>query len=149
MDVKKLFYLLCAWVIFTTLNTNVVSASDFASSKKKVMENILDNKVSISHRVASGYAPKHTFYAYDKYHKEFNAYYIKLDLQLTNDGNLIASHDEDVEHTTGHKGRVEDYNTQEPKQMDVGSWFNKKYPKYAKKEYKGAKIPTLEDILDR
>ena len=33
--------------------------------------------------------------------------------------------------------------------MDVGSWFNKKYPKYAKKEYKGAKIPTLEEILDR
>ena len=149
MDVKKLFYLLCALMIFTTLNTNVVSASGFASSKEKVKENILDNKVSIAHRGASGYAPEHTFYAYDKSHKEFNADYIELDLQMTKDGNLIAMHDEDVERTTGHKGRVEDYTTKELKQMDVGSWFNKKYPKYAKKEYKGAKIPTLEEILDR
>lgn len=68
---------------------------------------------------------------------------------MTKDGNLIAMHDEDVERTTGNKGRVEDYTTKELKQMDVGSWFNKKYPKYAKKEYKGAKIPTLEEILDR
>src|SRR5699024_5073296 len=71
------------------------------------------------------------------------------DLQMTKDGNLIAMHDEDVERTTGNKGRVEDYTTKELKQMDVGSWFNKKYPKYAKKEYKGAKIPTLGEILDR
>ncbi|WP_192947174.1 glycerophosphodiester phosphodiesterase [Staphylococcus cohnii] len=146
---KKMFYLLCILVIFTSINTNVINASGFSSSKNKVNENILDNNVSIAHRGASGYAPEHTFYAYDKAHKEFNADYIELDLQMTKDGNLIAMHDEDVERTTGHKGRVEDYTTKELKQMDVGSWFNKKYPKYAKKEYKGAKIPTLEEILDR
>ena len=144
-----MFYLLCILVIFTSINTNVINASGFSSSKNKVNENILDNNVSIAHRGASGYAPEHTFYAYDKAHKEFNADYIELDLQMTKDGNLIAMHDEDVERTTGNKGRVEDYTTKELKQMDVGSWFNKKYPKYAKKEYKGAKIPTLEEILDR
>lgn len=144
-----MFYLLCILVIFTSINTNVINASGFSSSKNKVNENILDNNVSIAHRGASGYAPEHTFYAYDKAHKEFNADYIELDLQMTKDGNLIAMHDEDVERTTGNKGRVEDYTTKELKQMDVGSWFNKKYPKYAKKEYKGAKIPTLGEILDR
>lgn len=144
-----MFYLLCILVIFTSINTNVINASGFSSSKNKVNENILDNNVSIAHRGASGYAPEHTFYAYDKAHKEFNADYIELDLQMTKDGNLIAMHDEGVERTTGNKGRVEDYTTKELKQMDVGSWFNKKYPKYAKKEYKGAKIPTLEEILDR
>lgn len=149
MNKKKMFYLLCILVIFTSINTNVINASGFSSSKNKVNENILDNNVSIAHRGASGYAPEHTFYAYDKAHKEFNADYIELDLQMTKDGNLIAMHDEDVERTTGNKGRVEDYTTKELKQMDVGSWFNKKYPKYAKKEYKGAKIPTLGEILDR
>ncbi|MDW4404488.1 glycerophosphodiester phosphodiesterase [Staphylococcus saprophyticus] len=144
-----MFYLLCILVIFTSINTNVINASGFSSSKNKVNENILDNNVSIAHRGASGYAPEHTFYAYDKAHKEFNADYIELDLQMTKDGNLIVMHDEDVERTTGNKGRVEDYTTKELKQMDVGSWFNKKYPKYAKKEYKGEKIPTLEEILDR
>ena len=149
MNIKRMFYLLCAFVIFTSFNTSIVSASDFSSSKDKVNENVLDNNVSIAHRGASGYGPEHTFYAYDKSHKEFNADYIELDLQMTKDGNLIAMHDEDVECTTGHKGRVEDYTTKELKQMDVGSWFNKKYPKYAKKEYKGEKPPTLEEILDR
>lgn len=149
MNIKRMFYLLCIFVIFTSFNTSIVSASGFSSSKDKVNKNILDNNVSIAHRGASGYAPEHTFYAYDKAHKEFNVDYIELDLQMTKDGNLIAMHDEDVERTTGHKGRVEDYTTKELKQMDVGSWFNKKYPKYAKKEYKGAKIPTLEEILDR
>lgn len=144
-----MFYLLCILVIFTSIKTNVINASGFSLSKNKVNENILDNNVSIAHRGASGYAPEHTFYAYDKAHKEFNADYIELDLQMTKDGNLIAMHDEDVERTTGNKGRVEDYTTKELKQMDVGSWFNKKYPKYAKKEYKGAKIPTLGEILDR
>ena len=149
MNIKRMFYLLCIFVIFTSFNTSIVSASGFSSSKDKVNENILYNNVSIAHRGASGYAPEHTFDSYDKAHKEFNADYIELDLQMTKDGNLIAMHDEDVERTTGHKGRVEDYTTKELKQMDVGSWFNKKYPKYAKKEYKGAKIPTLEEILDR
>src|SRR5699024_12345995 len=99
---------LCALVIFTTLNTNVVSASGFASSKEKVKENILDNKVSIAHRGASGYAAEHTFYAYDKSHKEYTADYIELDLQMTKDGNLLAVDDEDIECTTGHNERVED-----------------------------------------
>lgn len=149
MNIKRMFYLLCVFVIFTSFNTSIVSASDFSSSKDKVNENVLDNNVSIAHRGASGYAPEHTFYAYDKSHKELNADYIELDLQMTKDGNLIAMHDEDLERTTGHKGRVEDYTTKELKQMDVGSWFNKKHPKYAKKEYKGAQTPTLEEILDR
>jgi glycerophosphoryl diester phosphodiesterase len=149
MNIKRIFCLLCIFVIFTTINANVVIASGYSSSKEKIKENILNNNISIAHRGASGYAPEHTFYAYDKSHKEFNADYIELDLQMTKDGNLIAMHDEDVERTTGHKGRVEDYTTKELKQMDVGSWFNKKYPQHAKKEYKGAKIPTLEEILDR
>lgn len=149
MNIKRIFCLLCIFVIFTTINANVVIASGYSSSKEKIKENILNNNISIAHRGASGYAPEHTFYAYDKSHKEFNADYIELDLQMTKDGNLIAMHDEDVERTTGHKGRVEDYTTKELKQMDVGNWFNKKYPQHAKKEYKGAKIPTLEEILDR
>lgn len=134
-----MFYLLCILVIFTSINTNVINASGFSSSKNKVNENILDNNVSIAHRGASGYAPEHTFYAYDKAHKEFNADYIELDLQMTKDGNLIAMHDEDVERTTGNKGRVEDYTTKELKQMDVGSWFNKNIQNMPKKNIKGQK----------
>lgn len=113
--------------------------------------NILNQNVSIAHRGASGYAPEHTFFAYDKAKHELNADYIELDLQMTKDGNLMAMHDETVDRTTGGKfhGPVKNYTTEQLKQMDVGTWFNVENPQYAKPEYEGAKIPTLDEILNR
>ncbi|WP_412520457.1 glycerophosphodiester phosphodiesterase [Staphylococcus simulans] len=113
--------------------------------------NVLNQNVAIAHRGASGYAPEHTFFAYDKAKNDLKADYIELDLQMTKDGNLIAMHDETVDRTTGGKyhGPVKNYTTAQLKKMDVGTWFNVKNPKYAKPEYKGAKIPTLDEILNR
>ncbi len=37
-------------------------------------------------------------------------------------------HDETVNRTTNGHGKVEDYTLDELKQLDAGSWFNKKYP---------------------
>lgn len=114
-------------------------------------QNILNKNVAIAHRGASGYAPEHTFFAYDKAKNELNADYIELDLQMTKDGNLIAMHDETVDRTTGGKfhGPVKNYTTAQLKQMDVGTSFNVANPQYADPKYSGAKIPTLDEILDR
>ena len=114
-------------------------------------KNVLDRNVAIAHRGASGYAPEHTFFAYDKAKNELGADYIELDLQMTKDGNLIAMHDETVDRTTGGKyhGPVKNYTTAQLKKMDVGSWFNQKNPQYANPKYAGAKIPTLDEILQR
>ena len=151
MNVKKFFCLLCAFTALILFSATIIesSTSTFAYSKEQEHKSILEDNVSIAHRGASGYSPEHTFYAYDKAYKEFNADYIELDLQMTKDGNLIAMHDEDIERTTGHKGKVANYTTKELKQMEVGNWFNKKYPQYAKSKYKGAQIPTLEEIFER
>lgn len=113
--------------------------------------NVLNKNVAIAHRGASGYAPEHTFFAYDKAKNELHADYIELDLQMTKDGNLVAMHDETVDRTTGGKyhGPVKNYTTAELKQMDVGSWFNQQNPQYANPQYEGAKIPTLDEILNR
>lgn len=126
-----------------------VMASGFSSQGDTYHKNILDNNVSIAHRGASGYAPEHTIFAYDKAINEFNADYLELDLQMTKDGNLVAMHDEYVDRTTDYHGLVENYTTNELKQMDIGSWFNKAYPNLSKKEYKNAKILTLDEILYR
>ena len=104
---------------------------------------------TIAHRGASGYAPEHTFHAYDKSHNELGASYIELDLQRTKDGQLVAMHDETVDRTTNGTGRVEDYTLAQLKQLDAGSWFNNAHPEYAKPEYKNAKVPTLDEILSR
>lgn len=45
-------------------------------------------------------------------------------------------------------GKVEDYIFDELKQLDVGSWFNKKYLKYVRVSYKNVKVFILDEILE-
>jgi len=104
---------------------------------------------TIAHRGASGYAPEHTFYSYDKSHNAIGASYIEVDLQMTKDGHLVAMHDETVDRTTNGTGRVDQYTLEELKQLDAGSKFNEQNPQYANSNYEGAQIPTLDEILER
>lgn len=75
--------------------------------------------------------------------------YIEIDLQRTKDGHLVAMHDETVDRTTNGSGRVEDYTLAELKKLDAGSSFNEQNPQLAKDSYKGATVPTLDEILTR
>lgn len=103
---------------------------------------------NVSHRGASGYAPEHTITSYQMGEK-MHGDYIEIDLQMTKDGHLIAMHDETVDRTTDGTGLVKDYTLDQIKQMDAGSWFNEKYPQYARSEYVGLQVPSLEDIFKK
>ncbi|WP_071460891.1 glycerophosphodiester phosphodiesterase [Bacillus massilinigeriensis] len=105
-----------------------------------------DKFLIIAHRGASGYAPEHTLESY-KLAKKMGADYIEIDLQMTKDGELVAMHDEKVNRTTNGKGYVKDYTLKELKQLDAGSWFNKKFPNHSSPHYKGLQVPTLKEIL--
>ncbi|RIN18325.1 glycerophosphodiester phosphodiesterase [Staphylococcus warneri] len=105
--------------------------------------------VTIAHRGASGYAPEHTFNAYDKSHYDIGASYIEIDLQRTKDGQLIAMHDDSVDRTTNGHGKVKDLTLAQIKGLNAGAWFNQLHPKMAKPEYQNAKVPTLDEILSR
>ncbi|OIK09794.1 glycerophosphodiester phosphodiesterase [Bacillus sp. MUM 13] len=108
---------------------------------------VYENRViTISHRGASGYAPEHTLPSY-QLGKELKGDYIEIDLQMTKDGQLVAMHDETVDRTTNGTGAVKDFTLQQLKNLDAGSWFNKKYPQYAKPGYAGLKVLTLEEIF--
>jgi glycerophosphoryl diester phosphodiesterase len=109
--------------------------------------------LNIGHRGASGYAPEHTIPSYDLALR-LGADYIEQDLQLTKDGVLVAMHDETLDRTArGPKnnctGPVIEKTLAQIKTCDVGSWFNEAYPQYAKPEYVGLKVPTLEQIFQR
>ncbi|KIX90600.1 glycerophosphodiester phosphodiesterase [Staphylococcus microti] len=113
-------------------------------------QNILNKAhVNIGHRGASGYAPEHTFVAYDKSLNEMGADYLEIDLQVTKDGHLVAMHDETVDRTTNSTGRVSDYTLAELKQLDAGSWFNDAHPKQQNQNYVGQQVPTLDEIFSR
>ena len=75
--------------------------------------------------------------------------YIEIDVQMTKDGDLIVMHDETVDRTTNGTGRVKDLTLEEIKALAAGSWFNEAYPEYAKPEYVGLKVPTLEEVFKK
>jgi glycerophosphoryl diester phosphodiesterase len=104
--------------------------------------------LNVSHRGASGYAPEHTLVSYDMGEK-MHGDYIEIDLQMTKDGQLIAMHDEKVDRTTDGTGSVKDYTLDQIKQLDAGSWFNETYLQYAKPEYEGLKVPSLEEVFQK
>lgn len=116
-----------------------------------------DTVLNIGHRGASGYAPEHTLPAYDLALRQ-GADYIEQDLQLTKDGVLVVIHDETLDRTARPTaesepgdctGLVREKTLAQIKTCDVGSWFNETYPEYAKEEYVGLKVPTLEEVFQR
>ncbi|PES62262.1 glycerophosphodiester phosphodiesterase [Bacillus cereus] len=102
---------------------------------------------NIAHRGASAYAPEHTLEAY-QLGQQLKGDYIEIDLQMTKDGHLVAMHDETLNRTTNGTGFVKNHTLDEIKQLNAGSFFNKKYPNLAKKEFEDAKVPTLEEIIE-
>lgn len=112
-----------------------------------------ETALTIGHRGASGYAPEHTFPAYDLALR-LGADYIEQDLQLTKDGVLVVLHDETLDRTArgpeeNCTGSVIDKTLEQIKTCEVGSWFNEENPGYAREEYVGLEIPTLEEVFQR
>jgi glycerophosphoryl diester phosphodiesterase len=113
--------------------------------------------LNVGHRGASGYAPEHTIPAYNLALR-IGADYIEQDLQLTRDNVLVVLHDETLDRTARPTseselgdctGLVREKTLAQIKTCDVGSWFNEAYPRYARPEYVGLKIPTLEEVFRR
>jgi glycerophosphoryl diester phosphodiesterase len=133
----------------------LIVAAGPASAAKKPPEDA--PVLNIGHRGASGYAPEHTIPAYDLALR-MGADYIEQDLQLTKDGVLVALHDDTLDRTARPTaesapgdctGLVIEKTLAQIKTCDVGTWFNETYPQYAKPEYVGLKIPTLEEVFQR
>ncbi len=118
------------------------AAPDLASS--------LDGPVlNIGHRGASGYAPEHTFAAYDLALAQ-GADYIEIDLQMTADGVLVALHDKTLNRTAEApegvpqrycRGLVSKKTLAQIRECEVSSWFDPEYPVQ--------RTPTLEEIFQR
>mgnify|MGYP002655918196 FL=1 len=63
-----------------TTTTNLTNASKNQNNLTNWSRNLTGERhTTIAHRGASGYAPEHTFAAYDKSHNELGASYIEID----------------------------------------------------------------------
>jgi glycerophosphoryl diester phosphodiesterase len=116
-------------------------------------------KQLIAHRGASGYAPEHTFAAYELAIEQ-KADFVEPDLAVSKDGALICLHDDTLERTTNVeeiyparfspslKGRngeklwvANDFTVAEIKKLDAGSWFDARSA--------GERVPTWDEMLER
>ncbi|MFP4100200.1 glycerophosphodiester phosphodiesterase [Coleofasciculus sp.] len=119
----------------------------------------------IAHRGASGYRPEHTLAAYELA-IQMGADYIEPDLVMTQDGVLVARHENEISGTTDVATRPEFGDRQTTKMIDgqtVTGWFTEDFtlaelktlrvkerlPRLRSTEFDGLfDIPTLVDIIE-
>lgn len=91
---------------------------------------------SINHR---GWfeAPENTLSAYRE-SKDRGFEMVECDISFTKDGKPVLLHDDTIDRTSNGSGNVRDYNLDDLKSLDFGSWKDEKY--------KNESIPTLEEF---
>ncbi len=154
MQKKSLFIL--AAIVATALIAAVVIryTGNPAGGERGCARLGIPRETVIAHRGASYYAPEATAPSF-MLARDLGADYMELDVQRTRDGAIVAFHDDTPLRTTNaadlFPGRENNYITsftlKELKSLDAGSWFNKKFPERARREFKGAKILTLEEVI--
>ncbi len=100
----------------------------------------------IAHRGASAYAPENTFAAFRKAIAS-GANGIEFDVRLAKDGVPVVFHDATLQRLAKIKRRVSDCTAAELNKIDVGSWFNRAFPRRADEKFAAEIIPTLKQTL--
>ncbi len=100
----------------------------------------------IGHRGASADAPENTLIAFDQA-LDAGADGIEFDVRLASDGVPVVIHDSNLKRTGLRSAVVAKLTSKQLGQVDVGSWFNLRFPRRAQSTYTSATIPTLLDVL--
>jgi glycerophosphoryl diester phosphodiesterase len=101
----------------------------------------------IAHRGASAHAPENTLAAF-QIAIDAGADGVELDVRLSKDGVPIVVHDRNLKRLAGRADLVAELTCDELAQVDIGSRFNKTYPKRARDEFGAVRIPSLAHVLD-
>ena len=105
---------------------------------KPLLEYVLENKRFVAaHRGSSGTAPENTIAAFREAIAA-GAKMIETDIQVMDNGNIIAFHDDDFGRTVAAEN-ASDIRNHKISSSDAGSWFSEKFA--------GEKIPSLEEVI--
>jgi len=102
--------------------------------------------LNIGHRGASGEAPENTLAAFELALRQ-GADAVEFDVHLSSDGVPMVIHDPRLDRTTSGRGLVCEHRASALRRLDVGSWFNRRFPSRARQRYAGARIPLLAEAL--
>ncbi len=102
----------------------------------------------IAHRGVSARAPENTLAAFQMA-MDAGAEGIEFDVRLAKDDVPVVIHDHDLKRVGSRSERVAGLTSEELGKIDVGSWFNHRFPKRAQPEFADQNVPTLMQVLDR
>src|SRR5690625_3449148 len=92
----------------------------------------------VAHRGAMSERPENTMSAY-RYAVELGADIIEIDLRTSRDGHLFILHDSTLDRTTDGEGLASEWEMEELRELDAGSWFSP--------EFRGESVLTFEEGL--
>jgi glycerophosphoryl diester phosphodiesterase len=101
----------------------------------------------IGHRGASSVAPENTLIAFEAA-MTAGADGVEFDVRLARDGIPVVIHDATLRRTGLRNGSIANFTSTELSKIDVGSWFNGRFPTRANKEFANATVPSLSSVLD-
>lgn len=111
------------------------------------MQAFAQKPLIIAHRGASALAPENTLAAFERAIDD-GADGVEFDVRLARDGVPVVIHDSTLKRLAWHEGRVADYTSVELQNLDVGSWFNDKFPRRADAKFAAQTVPTLLQLLE-
>ncbi|MDR6548981.1 glycerophosphodiester phosphodiesterase family protein [Paenibacillus qinlingensis] len=95
--------------------------------------------IVIGHRGAAGEAPENTIASFALAFEQ-GAEGIELDVQITNDGEVVVCHDLTLDRTTNGSGLICEKSWEELKTLDAGFWFSEAFT--------GERIPHLRQVYE-
>ena len=101
----------------------------------------------LGHRGASSLAPENTLASFALARK-LGCRGVEFDVHLCKSGELVIAHDFYLDRIAGLHSRIEDLSFADLAQIDVGSFFNGRFPESAKARFSAERIPTLDALLE-
>lgn len=101
----------------------------------------------IAHRGASAQAPENTLFAFRRALAD-GAEGIECDVRLARDQAPVIFHDAWLKRTGLRDGKLSDFTSKELAKTNVGEWFNLRFPKKARDEYRQATVPALAELFE-
>ena len=102
----------------------------------------------IAHQGGDGIWPGNTLYAFEKA-VEIGADVLEMDAHITQDGEIVLMHDEEVDRTTDGTGLIENKTLDELKQLDAAYKWSNDEGKTFPYRGQGIRVPTLEELFQK
>lgn len=126
-------------IIFLILSVDIFYALNILKNGSALKMNTLDQIQITSHRGYSYNYPENTLPAIEIAIESF-ADYVEIDVRVTKDGEFVLLHDQTLKRTTGLRKAIWDVTYEEIKDLDAGSWKDKRFS--------DVKIPTLIEVFE-